>query len=269
MTSWPSEAAAIRNMIEKFGGDGRIFSCVMDSYDYNNALYTILPTVADQLKKKGGVMVLRPDSGDPVEAILEALKAGEAAFGADVNSKGYKVLRGIAAIQGDGINHEVVVKIIDAVLKAGFSACNVAYGMGGGLLQKVNRDTMSFATKLSFIKNADGSERDIMKKPKTDMNKISFPGALYVKRVNGVPTIFPKAHGATIPAEENLLQTVYDCGPVPGFKFDDFDVVRQRAEEQWKTTPRTYDPISQDLRDKVAVWIREFDARYAELMKAN
>lgn len=28
----------------------------------------------------------------------------------------------------------------------------VAFGMGGGLLQKVNRDTMSFATKLSFIR---------------------------------------------------------------------------------------------------------------------
>lgn len=268
MTSWPSEAAAIRNMIQKFGGDGRIFACVMDSYDYNNALFHILPRVAAEMKKKGGVMVLRPDSGDPVEAILEALKAGEEAFGADVNDKGFKVLRGVAAIQGDGINHEVVIQIIDAALKAGYSACNVAYGMGGGLLQKVNRDTMSFATKLSFIKYADGTEREIMKRPKTDMNKISFPGALYVKRVDGVPTIFPKAHGQVIPEDENLLKVVYDCGPV-NYQWEDFDAIRKRVDHEWTAIPKVYDPISQDLRDKVAQWVKDFDAKFEELSKGD
>ena len=48
--------------------------------------------------------------------------------------------------------------------------------MGGGLLQKVNRDTMSFATKLSHVVYADGTEADIMKSPTGDTSKISFPG---------------------------------------------------------------------------------------------
>ena len=52
----------------------------------------------------------------------------------------------------------------------------VAFGMGGGLLQKVNRDTMSFATKLSHIVYADGSRRDIMKAPSSDTSKASLPG---------------------------------------------------------------------------------------------
>lgn len=267
MTAWPTEGAAIRNMIEKFGGQGRIFACVMDSYDYNNALYNILPKIAPEMQAKGGTIVLRPDSGDPVEAILQALDAGEKAFGSDLNKKGYKVLRGVAAIQGDGINHDVVKQIIEAATKAGYSACNVAYGMGGGLLQKVNRDTMSFATKLSFIKYADGTERDIMKRPKTDINKVSFPGALYVKRVDGVPTVFPKAHGQEIPADQNLLKVVYDCGPV-GYKWSTFDEIRQRAHQEWPTTPLTYDPISQELRDKIAQWIKDFDARFHEVSKA-
>lgn len=51
--------------------------------------------------------------------------------------------------------------------REGFSAQNVAFGMGGGLLQRVNRDTMSFATKLSYIEYADGSFRDVMKVRKT------------------------------------------------------------------------------------------------------
>ena len=52
----------------------------------------------------------------------------------------------------------------------------VAFGMGGGLLQKVNRDTMSFATKLSQVVYADGTQADIMKSPSGDTSKISFPG---------------------------------------------------------------------------------------------
>jgi len=78
----------------------------------------------------------------------------------------------VAVIQGDGINYEVVKQILDKVLAEGYSAQNVAFGMGGGLLQKVNRDTMSFATKLSHITYADGTSRDVMKTPKTDSGKV-------------------------------------------------------------------------------------------------
>jgi len=53
----------------------------------------------------------------------------------------------------------------------------VAYGMGGGLLQKVNRDTMQFATKLSHIVYADGSVREVAKMPKTDPAKVSTQDA--------------------------------------------------------------------------------------------
>jgi len=45
MTSWPSETEAIRNMIRKFGGENKIFACVMDSYDYANALDNVLGEV--------------------------------------------------------------------------------------------------------------------------------------------------------------------------------------------------------------------------------
>jgi nicotinic acid phosphoribosyltransferase len=55
-------------------------------------------------------------------------------------------------------------------LQEGYAAQNMAFGMGGGLLQKVNRDTMSFATKLSHIVYADGRAADVMKRPKTDVS---------------------------------------------------------------------------------------------------
>jgi len=91
MTSWPNERQAIENMIEHFGGDGKVYAIVFDSYDYDNALNKVLPAVADKHKARGGTMVLRPDSGDPVECIISALRAGEKSFPVKKNMKGFKV----------------------------------------------------------------------------------------------------------------------------------------------------------------------------------
>jgi len=170
-----------------------------------------------------------------------------------LTKKGFKVLKGAGVIQGDGINYDVVVKILDTVQKEGYSAVNVAFGMGGGLLQKVDRDTMSFATKLSYIEYSDGVKRDVMKKPKTDSGKISLPGYLQVKLVQGIPTVFPaNIDGPRDPA--NILQIVYDKKPVIGYKWDDFDTLRKRIETQWKVIPSIHDPISSELRDKINKW---------------
>ena len=110
MTAWPDERQAMEQMIRQFGGEGGMFSIVMDSYDYVRALTEILPAVATLHTQRGGVMILRPDSGDPVECVLQALEAGEKVFGVDVNGKGYKAIRKMGVIQGDGINYDVVVK---------------------------------------------------------------------------------------------------------------------------------------------------------------
>jgi nicotinamide phosphoribosyltransferase len=63
------------------------------------ALSEVLPAVAEKKVGAGGFMVLRPDSGDPVEAVLMALRAGEAVFGVTVNAKGFKVPNGWGVIQ--------------------------------------------------------------------------------------------------------------------------------------------------------------------------
>lgn len=43
--------------------------------------------------------------------------------------------------------------------------------------------------------------------------KSSFPGALSVKRVDGVPTVFPTDTGL-VSDSDNMLEVVYDHGPV-------------------------------------------------------
>jgi len=248
MTAWPNEEAALLNEIELYGTS--LFACVMDSYDYDNALDVVLPNVAEKVKEKGGTIVLRPDSGEPLEQVLKGLKAAEKTFGAVENKKGFKVLKNSAVIQGDGVDYNAIKSILDGVMAEGFSACNVAFGMGGGLLQKMNRDTMSFACKLSHIVDASGEARDVMKTPKTSSAKISLPGKLFVGRdAEGVPKVYP-AEDDVCPSLEPVLKVVYDHGPVPD-AFDDFDTCKARVEAQWAALPAQGKPFSQHLQDKI------------------
>jgi len=267
MTSWKTEREAILNMIDLFGSG--VFATVMDSYDYERALFKVVPTVKEQKNKKGGFWVFRPDSGDPVDSILLALKAGEHSFGVTMNKKGYKVINGVGCLQGDGINKDVAKKILDAALKEGFSAQNVAFGMGGGLLQKVNRDTMSFATKLSFIEYTNGEQRNVMKLPKTDASKVSLPGVLRVKRdpKTGLEYVFPRDPKDNSYDADDLLRPVYDQRPIPGLWKDTFDETRKRSQEEWVRTPKLHDPISQQLKDITTEWIKVQRELLAQIQK--
>ncbi|KAF5831924.1 nicotinamide phosphoribosyltransferase [Dunaliella salina] len=225
-------------------------SDTMSAAYFAQALSKVLPAISGKKVGKGGYLVLRPDSGDPTEAVLMALEAAEKVFGCTTNTRGFKVINGCGVIQGDGINIQSMEKITLAVEQAGFAADNVTYGMGGGLLQKVNRDTMSFATKLNHVVYADGTAIDIMKQPLTDPSKYSLPGVLAVKRVNGVPTVFP-ADSGEVSAEDNLLKVVYDRGPVAGFTWDDFDTVKSRLRSEWEVTPLRADNLSPSLQAKI------------------
>eukprot|EP01116_Phalansterium_solitarium_P000234 TRINITY_DN10136_c0_g1_i1.p1 TRINITY_DN10136_c0_g1~~TRINITY_DN10136_c0_g1_i1.p1 ORF type:complete len:514 (-),score=192.35 TRINITY_DN10136_c0_g1_i1:227-1768(-) len=263
MTAWRTEREAIVNMLDKFGGG--VFATVMDSYDYKNALDNVVPSVKAQKVAKGGLWLFRPDSGDPVEAVLMALRAGDKTFGHTVNSKGFKVLNGVAAIQGDGINKASVGRILDAVLAEGFSAQCVAFGMGGGLLQKVNRDTMQFATKLSFIQYADGSSRDVMKAPKTDSAKTSLPGILRVQRdAAGLELVLPRDAHDTSYVAADLLRPVYDHKPIDGI-WDDFDTIRKRVQTEWHRAPKLHDPVGPQIKQKIHDWL----AAHKKMMAAE
>ncbi|KAF9421510.1 hypothetical protein BGZ94_008806 [Podila epigama] len=278
MTSFKTEEEAMKAMIETFG-DG-VYACVMDSYDYERALRDVLPAVASFKLVKGGFLVLRPDSGDIVESVLMGLSYAEKTFGVDVNKKGFKVLRGCGVIQGDGVSYDSLKKILKAVVDAGFSAQNCAFGMGGGLLQKLNRDTLSFATKLCHVVYEDGTKRDVMKHPKSDSDKISLPGVLDVVRdENEIPTVYPRAENG-VPHKANILRVVYDHGKVPvsktrstdpryanvadvsscrgnlsateGFaSWPLFDDIKERVKSEWESLPKVHDPISKELRAKI------------------
>lgn len=186
---------------------------------------------------------------------VQALKAADSVFGSKVNSKGFLVLKGAGVIQGDGMSAESIHDVLKRVKNEGYSAENCAFGMGGGLLQKINRDTLSFATKLSHIVYEDGASKDIMKTPKTDSTKFSLPGKLAVKSVNGFPTAFPFEF---VLPEDNLLHVLYDQRPLD-VKWESFSEIRKRVKREWSilSENKAYNPISVELRTKIESFITE------------
>lgn len=144
------------------------------------------------------------------------------------------------------------------VLAAGFSACNCAFGMGGGLLQKVNRDTMRFATKLSQVTYSDGVAHDVMKDPKTDIDKCSLPGKLTVRYSgNGTEYIVLPANPVWTDHDtfgtQEVLETVWDSGPVNS-ELRSYDEIRDFVKAEWTGSREIYDPRSEQLMAKIAAF---------------
>lgn len=212
ITSWgrAGETAAYANMLKQFGGKDKLVAVVSDSYDFWNAIDNLW---GDELKAEvetmGGTLVIRPDSGEPVQVVPEAVERLMAKFGYTVNTKGYKVLPDcVRVIQGDGVCAASIEAILEEMKKRGLSADNVAFGMGGELLQKVNRDTQKFAMKASAI-CINGKWRDVYKDPITDQGKRSKKGRLALTRINGE---FQTATHNTVDPTANVLVPVFRNG---------------------------------------------------------
>lgn len=230
ITAWgrEGEADAYANMLQQFGQAGKLLAVVSDSYDIYHAVSEIWgKQLRAQVESSGATVVIRPDSGVPEEIVPEVLERLYAEFGGRVNSKGYKVLNDcVRVIQGDGVDVDSIGVILQRIQQAGFSTENVAFGMGGGLLQKVNRDTLRFAMKASAMQ-INGAWRDVYKQPITDSGKNSKRGRLAVIRDAGViKTIREDA----LSWESNLLRPVFRNGEL--LVDDGFETVRARSNGQ-------------------------------------
>ncbi len=213
MTSWgrTREADAYENMLDSFAGEGRIVAVVSDSYDLDAAVADIWGgSLKDKVLTRQGTLVVRPDSGDPVETPIRTVKKLWEKFGGITNSKGYKVLDPhVRVIQGDGMNIDSIAHLVNGMIEEGFAIDNIAFGMGGGLLQLVNRDTLRFAMKANAMQNKDGVWHDVSKEPATDPTKGSKAGRQAVVREGG--TLVAKRLDA-VEAGTDLLMPVWRNG---------------------------------------------------------
>ena len=229
ITCWgrDGEEGAYANMLNQFAGENKIFAVVSDSYDLFHAIEEIW---GDRLKtsveNNGGTVVIRPDSGEPVEIVCETIQRLMNKFGYTENSKGYKELPSyIRVIQGDGVSAETIRRILAMMKIRRLSAANITFGMGGELLQKLDRDTLKFAMKASAVRVA-GEWRDVFKDPVTDRGKRSKRGRLALVREDGAFTTIREDELAD---RTNELVTVFRNGQI--LVTTDFETIRRRAAD--------------------------------------
>jgi nicotinamide phosphoribosyltransferase len=225
MTSWgkDNELEAYKNMLKQYP-DGLV-ACVIDSWDAYNAcdkLYGEL--LRDDVMKRNGTIVLRPDSGNPVEVNNKIIHILWNKFGGTFSKKGYKVLDPhVRIIQGDGIDRNMIGEILQMYKNNGFSTENIAFGSGGGLLQKFDRDTYKFAIKCSYAE-IDGKPVNVYKDPITSKSKVSKKGQLKLHKSAG--------HYMTISSAENTPQAFNSYTDELETVFENGNLVREQSLDE-------------------------------------
>ena len=203
------ELGMILRLIEKYPKG--ILSVVSDSYSIVRVLTEYLPSIKDKILAREGKFVVRPDSprfkGDTAAAqILWIAQELEKTFGSTVNKKGYKILNPkVGIIYGDGLKVEEIKEAVELLVANGWAASTCVFGMGGGLLQKHNRDTQRNAFKCS-AQYRDGEWVDNQKQP-LDITKASKKGRLKL--------VWDSGTLITVPIDdhrEDVLVTVFENG---------------------------------------------------------
>jgi nicotinamide phosphoribosyltransferase len=223
-----------------------ILSIVSDTFDLWKLITEYLPANKEAIMARDGKLVIRPDSGDPVDIICgfpkneegllynseENIKNGGSyylnpmntpeekgviellwdIFGGTVNEQGYKVLDPhIGAIYGDSITLDRQIKIYERLQAKGFASTNIVLGVGSFTYQMNTRDTLGFAAKGAWFEVEENGNKvgyDIYKDPVTDDGtKKSLKGLICVTEDHEVLTQCTPEQEA-----QGILQTIYEDG---------------------------------------------------------
>jgi nicotinamide phosphoribosyltransferase len=180
-----------------------ILSVVSDTWDLWKVCTEHVVTLKEEIMARDGKLVIRPDSGDPVDilcgyntdgAFYSEIETSRPeykgviellwdVFGGTINEQGYKVLDPhIGAIYGDSITIERADEICRRLEDKGFASTNVVLGIGSFTYQYNTRDTFGFAMKATYVElrvpvygdmidqglNTEIVGREIFKDPITD-----------------------------------------------------------------------------------------------------
>lgn len=211
-----NENEYLEKVLDTYAKPGSIVSIVIDGYDVYRAAEALCTKFKEKIIGSKAKVVFRPDSGDINTVVLRLLALQESVFGYDLTSSGYKKIRHVGVIQGDGVNQEAIISLFEKMIKDGYSVDNVVFGSGGAMLQGINRDTLKFAQKAcAILRSSDNEWQPIFKDPITDSGKKSKAGylSLFKDRVTGeIMTMVNKDVNPEYYSE--VLQVVYENGTV-------------------------------------------------------
>ena len=244
------EEQAYREILTKRYPGGFV-SVVSDTYNFWDVLTEILPKLKEEIMGRDGKLVIRPDSGDPVDIVAgtagtlfaepdgprERKGAVELlwdTFGGTVNEAGYKVLDShVGVIYGDSITLARAKAISERLAAKGFASTNVVYGIGSYTYQYCTRDTFGFALKSTWVQ-IDGEERNIFKDPATDKKRVkkSLTGRVVVSVANAPGNPLRAYDGLTVAQQKALegtdeLRTIFEDGKL--IVDDSLSNIRQRV----------------------------------------
>jgi nicotinamide phosphoribosyltransferase len=246
------EVETFRRLLETYPTG--ILSVVSDTWDLWKVCTEHLVTLKEEILARDGKLVIRPDSGDPVdilcgtqifedrdhyndyeldrESILSSEEKGVIellwdVFGGTVNEQGYKVLdQHIGAIYGDSITIDRADEICARLATKGFASTNVVLGIGSFTYQYNTRDTFGFAMKATYVE-VNGEGREIFKDPITDDGtKKSATGLLSVHNHDGDYVLVDRCtwEGESV----SSLQTIYIDGEF--YNKTTLDEIRKRLK---------------------------------------
>jgi nicotinamide phosphoribosyltransferase len=243
-----------------------ILSVVSDTWDLWKVCTEHVVTLREEIMARDGKLVIRPDSGDPVDILCGQLNISRDlrdvienrdldtshpkykgviellwdVFGGTINEQGYKVLDPhIGAIYGDSITIDRADEICRRLESKGFASTNVVLGIGSFTYQYNTRDTFGFAMKATYVEILTPIEgrpkeewllegREIFKDPITDDGtKKSATGLLFVgKNDNHEITLYDKVSWEE--EDMGLLQMIYKDGEF--HNTTNLTTIRQRVQ---------------------------------------
>lgn len=228
-----------------------ILSIVSDSYDLWAVLTDFLPKLKEDILARDGKIVIRPDSGNPVDILcgtFEVIPDGKGGlkyadtepkhkgviellwdvFGGTVNEQGYKVLNPkVGAIYGDSITLERAEKITARLKEKGFASTNVVFGVGSYSMGFATRDSQGSAVKACYA-TINGQNYNIQKDPITDDG--------LKKSIKGLPVVYK---------DDNGDYAVRDEADLADFVFNnELDLIYRNGEFQKVVT-------LEEIRDRI------------------
>ena len=204
------EFATLDRLLFETYPDAPIISLVADTWDLWRLCTEYFPSRRERILARPGIVVVRPDSGDPVKIICgenpECLVSpvntpamiGVARLLAQTFGTTNGLINKVRMIYGDGINLDRAERILNGLIDHGLSPANIVLGLGSFTYQFVTRDTDGWAMKATAVRRAIEGVIAIWKDPVTDTGG--------KKSARGIPFVYktqegPLAQAATIMPE--------------------------------------------------------------------